>query len=230
MDIEGEAARLADSIAAEHGDDPRGALAAAQRLEAELALTGEHVLRRVVAKVRDAGLSWSEVGDVLGVSKQAAQQRFAGPASGGRVVVGEGLFGRFDEHLRAALAQAVGHAADVGAEQLSAAHLLVGLAGVPAGSGAAILQSLDPDGAALAEVSAPRQRRWRRRRTPLPFSADARAAIEGLGRVADEQNLPAVGTEHLLLVLAADATTDVGRALQARGITAAVVAERLDGP
>lgn len=44
---------------------------------ADEAATG---LRRWVDAARRAGLSWSEVGDTLGISKQAAQQRFGGPA------------------------------------------------------------------------------------------------------------------------------------------------------
>jgi len=37
-----------------------------------------HSLHRWVDAGRHAGLSWSDVGEVLGVSRQAAQQRFAG--------------------------------------------------------------------------------------------------------------------------------------------------------
>lgn len=33
-------------------------------------------LRDIVAKARDDGITWKEIGDTLGVSRQAAQQRF----------------------------------------------------------------------------------------------------------------------------------------------------------
>jgi len=41
---------------------------------------GRIVLHRWVEAARRSGLSWSEIGDVLGISKQAAQQRFRSPA------------------------------------------------------------------------------------------------------------------------------------------------------
>jgi hypothetical protein len=40
-----------------------------------------HSLHRWVDAGRHAGLSWADVGDVLGVSRQAAQQRFSGTRS-----------------------------------------------------------------------------------------------------------------------------------------------------
>jgi hypothetical protein len=41
---------------------------------------GRLVLHRWVDAARRSGLSWSEIGDTLGISKQAAQQRFRNPA------------------------------------------------------------------------------------------------------------------------------------------------------
>jgi hypothetical protein len=50
-----------------------------------------HSLSRWVDAGRHAGLSWAEIGDVLGVSRQAAQQRFSpsdiGPTAGGDWIV-----------------------------------------------------------------------------------------------------------------------------------------------
>ena len=38
----------------------------------------DKVLREQVQRARDAGCSWSEVGEALGTSKQAAWERFSG--------------------------------------------------------------------------------------------------------------------------------------------------------
>ena len=38
----------------------------------------DKVLREQVRRARDAGCSWTEVGEALGTSKQAAWERFAG--------------------------------------------------------------------------------------------------------------------------------------------------------
>jgi hypothetical protein len=64
-------------------------------VEARLTLEGaalvldvaERRLRAAVTAARDAGLSWEDVGDALGTSKQAAWSRFAGPVDPGPVVV-----------------------------------------------------------------------------------------------------------------------------------------------
>ncbi|MET9567854.1 hypothetical protein ACFYNW_35755 [Streptomyces virginiae] len=69
---------LAESL--EH--DPHGylRLVDASRVGAEEA---SRLLREAVHGARAAGHSWDAVGRVLGVSRQAAQQRFAGKAAGG---------------------------------------------------------------------------------------------------------------------------------------------------
>jgi hypothetical protein len=57
------------------------ALVAAARVGAEEA---DRLLHRAVAGARQAGHSWEAIGRLLGVSRQAAQQRFASdPATGG---------------------------------------------------------------------------------------------------------------------------------------------------
>ncbi|MFG2341533.1 hypothetical protein [Streptomyces yangpuensis] len=69
---------LAESL--EH--DPHGylRLVDASRVGAE---ESSRLLREAVQGARAAGHSWDAVGRVLGVSRQAAQQRFAGRATGG---------------------------------------------------------------------------------------------------------------------------------------------------
>ena len=52
---------------------------------------GRIVLHRWVEAARRSGLSWSEIGDALGISKQAAQQRFRSPdADENDLALGEG--------------------------------------------------------------------------------------------------------------------------------------------
>ena len=42
----------------------------------ELASGGDELIGRFVAEAREAGCSWTEIGERMGVSKQAARQRF----------------------------------------------------------------------------------------------------------------------------------------------------------
>jgi hypothetical protein len=67
------------------GTDPAGflALVAAARVGAEEA---DRLLRVAVTGARQAGHSWEAIGRLLGVSRQAAQQRFAASADGGAAV------------------------------------------------------------------------------------------------------------------------------------------------
>lgn len=55
---------------------PMGALAAAR----ELSSVTDVALRAAVSRARAAGHSWSRIGEVLGTTRQAAFQRFGGPA------------------------------------------------------------------------------------------------------------------------------------------------------
>jgi len=64
-------------------DDPLDRLVAAVQVQAELEALGTELVRRYVAKARGAGLSWARIGEALGVTKQAVQQRFTDrPATG----------------------------------------------------------------------------------------------------------------------------------------------------
>ena len=52
----------------------------AVRIAGELDRLGEQVVERYVESARADGRTWSQIGGVLGVTKQAAQQRFVAPA------------------------------------------------------------------------------------------------------------------------------------------------------
>lgn len=69
---------LAARIRAETGDRPLDNVTAAVELTAVLGAVGDRLVNRFVEEARHAGLSWSQIGTSLGVTKQAAQQRFTG--------------------------------------------------------------------------------------------------------------------------------------------------------
>jgi hypothetical protein len=56
-------------------------LRAATETSQELAAVAERLVDHYVRIARDSGSSWTEIGAVLGVSKQAAQQRFPQPSN-----------------------------------------------------------------------------------------------------------------------------------------------------
>lgn len=51
---------------------------------------GRLTLHRWIDAARRTGLSWTEIGAALGISKQAAQQRFKGVDAGDEMEIGEG--------------------------------------------------------------------------------------------------------------------------------------------
>src|SRR2546423_13970534 len=58
--------------------DPLAKVGEAQRRARALNDVGDQLVDHYVAQARAGGASWSQIGDALGVSKQAAQQRRAG--------------------------------------------------------------------------------------------------------------------------------------------------------
>src|SRR6266511_4505808 len=63
--------------------DAAGLLDAAVAVSAGHAAAADRLLDHFVAHARGTGMSWTDIGARLGVSKQAARQRFADPAPTG---------------------------------------------------------------------------------------------------------------------------------------------------
>ncbi len=68
------AVRLADALA-----EPETVGLDAVVAAREVAQRGEDAMREAVGRARAAGVTWQEIGDVLGTSRQAAFQRFGRP-------------------------------------------------------------------------------------------------------------------------------------------------------
>src|SRR5438034_4162704 len=98
---------------------PLDRLQAAALVADELRSVGDEVLARFVAEARAAGCPWSEVGAVLGVSKQAAQQRF--PAGGPLSSWPNGV----TDPVRAAMVVAQEESRELGHNYVGNEHLLL---------------------------------------------------------------------------------------------------------
>jgi Clp amino terminal domain, pathogenicity island component len=106
---------------------PLERLIAAGALAAKLRARSDELLDQFVAAARDTGASWSEIGNVLGTSKQAAQQRFAALAEPQPGAAPLGLRGPAGAVLDAAAeqARALGH------HYVRPEHLVLGLVSQP---------------------------------------------------------------------------------------------------
>lgn len=176
---------------------PLDRLQAAVSVIDELHSVGEEVLDRFVAEARAAGCSWSQIGAALGVSKQAAQQRF--PA-GGRL---SSWPDRVTDTVRAAMVVAQEESRELGHNYVGNEHLLLGLLARTDGMAADVLRELGVTRQAILSrtrevVGAGAPRRWE----PLGVTPRLKRTLELARAEARRLGHRCAGTEHVLLGIA----------------------------
>lgn len=167
----------------------------------------DHVIGHFVDQARRAGASWTEIGQSMGVTKQAAQKRFVPREPNDARRQGATVFSRFTDRARRAVAQAQEEARLERHASVGPAHVILGLVHEPetlAGRciralgvqldavRSAARDSLDPPG---DEAEA---------KEHVPFSAHAKKLLELTTREALRLGHNYVGTEHILLGLLVD--------------------------
>jgi hypothetical protein len=78
MDAVGVAG-LADAVRKQAPGGPVDRIEVALMVSEELASCADELIGQLVAEARRAGCSWTEIGQRIGVSKQAARERFGDP-------------------------------------------------------------------------------------------------------------------------------------------------------
>jgi Clp amino terminal domain, pathogenicity island component len=180
---------------------PLGRLRAASALAGHLADVGDAALGYFVDQARHTGHSWSQIGDALGVSKQAAQQKqTAREASNLR----ESGLERFTPRARNALSDAQVVAREWGHAYVGTEHLLLALYRDPHGLAALILveSGLGEDQAAATIA----QRVKRGAGVPegdftLPLTPKVSGVLHAARSASADLGHSYVGTEHLLIGL-----------------------------
>lgn len=209
-------------------------LAAAVALSSELDELRDELVDHYVRLARERGLSWVQIGQQLGVSRQAAHQRF-----GARRVRALDV-GRRRRRRRGAtcepatkadlemmtggakdaLATAQDEARKLGHGYLGTEHLLLGVLADHNGVAAKAMRALD--------ISADIVRRrimeivGRGRETPvgeIPLTPRSKKVLELSRAEAKRMKQNSVGTEHLLLALAAEGEGMAARTLVDSGVT-----------
>jgi hypothetical protein len=123
------------------GGGPLDRLADAMEVSDQLSEQADSLIGHFVDQARRSGASWSQIGGSMGVTKQAAQQRFT-PAD---------AFGRFTPRARNSLA-AAGQLTGSAAAHVGPAQTAAGLLTEPASIAALVITSAGIDAAALAEA------------------------------------------------------------------------------
>lgn len=180
---------------------PLERLEAAVRLSQEISDAADAVLGHFVFEARKAGLSWSQVGGALGVTKQAAQQRFVARFPDWPDF--ENAMRRIDDRGRLVFERAGADARRRGHDYLGTEHVLLGILEDP--DAEAVLVA---NGVAAATVRAEIERAIEHPRArvlgpddPVRLTPRASRVVErALGeatRLAEDRIAP----EHLLLGL-----------------------------
>ena len=201
-------------------------VAVSARMTAELAQIGDALLGHFVDKARQAGHSWTDIGGSLGVTRQAARQRF---------LEAPGLAGmeRLTERAKRVLDHASTRAARFGHSYRGTEHLLLGLFDEPDGLAARVLCELGVTVAAvedrvraLVPWSSPSEVR-----AQLPLNPRASRVLElAVTYEAPDLGADYVGTEHVLLGLLREGNGVAARILHDHDVdhakTKALVAAR----
>lgn len=203
---------------------PLGRLRAASGLAGHLAEVGDAALGYFVDQARHAGHSWSQIGDALGVSKQAAQQKHTvrQPPS-----VEEPGSERLTLRARKALGDAELVAREWGHDYIGTEHLLLSLYRDSYGLAAVILvESGLSEGQATGAVAQRVAPGGGSRAGKLPFTPRASGVLAAARAAAVDLGHGYVGTEHLLIGL--DRVDGVAKeVLEGAGLTPELVEQRV---
>jgi hypothetical protein len=202
---------LIQQVEALHPDtDPITHLADAVVTANELTEHADHLVGHFVDAARAAGASWAQIGEGLGVSKQAVQQRFV-PREPGTMadfehsftLPSKGRFHRYTDRAKHCVTAAEEIARSAANSEVGPVHLLVGLFVEPEALAYRALEDLgtaSPEGIRQAAVAAlppagPDVQ------GPIPFRTEGKKILDLAVREALRLGHNYVGTEHLLLAL-----------------------------
>jgi Clp amino terminal domain, pathogenicity island component len=197
------AVRLDDLISAVSSAHPEvlDRVTGAVALADHLGDVADHLIGHFVDQARRSGASWSEIGRSMGVSKQAAQQRFVAKGTPAALDPSQG-FSRFDDEARRVVVAAQETARSAGNDRIGLGHLVLALVADEAGTAARAVaaQGLDLDTvrrtatATLPAAGGPAP-------DMVPFDDRAREALEQTFRVAMRLGAESVGAGHVLLAV-----------------------------
>jgi hypothetical protein len=198
---------------------PAARLRAAIDLSRDLSDLGDAVIERVVVEARAAGMSWTEIGQVFGTSKQAVQQRYGTTSDRpGR------LPGRWSPVANDALNRAGQVARELGHGHVGTEHLLLTLVTTERGIAAEVLRDLGvaPDRILSTSCVVPGAR------IEAPPEGVAvmprlKQALEHSRRIADGLDVRTADTEHLLAGIVAVSDSMAVEILRRLGVSAADV-------
>ena len=163
----------------------------------------DHLIGHFVDQARRSGASWTEIGQSMGVSKQAAQKRFVAKGETIDLDPSQG-FNRFTDRARKVVVAAQEEAHAAGNPESGTSHIVLGLLAEPNGIAGKVivaqgvtLEQVRAAATATLPVPVPRDQMP----ALIPYNAQAKKALELTFREALRLGHNYVGTEHILLAL-----------------------------
>jgi len=171
---------------------------------------GDQLVGHYVGMAKQAGASWSEIGEAIGVSKQAAQQRHS-----------PGPFERFTDLNRHSIVLAQEAARTYKHDTIGTEHILLGLLGEPRGLAYEVLMakagSEERVREAIERALPPAGKKAPRGH--IAFASESKQTIELAIRAAADLGHDRVGTEHMLLGLIRAEESPAAQILHSLGFT-----------
>jgi len=210
-------------------------VSAAMRISEHLGELADHVIGHFVDQARKAGASWTEIGQSMGVTKQAAQKRFVPKAAEWPLPPDEAdyhqamaeafrahPFSRFTPRARSSISAAAEEARERRHDHVLPEHIALGLLHEPEGLAVKAIEALgvpvDSARTALAGTLPPAAVN-----EPvtgqMPFSPRAKKMVQLAVREALKLGHNYIGTEHLLLSVLVNEEGSGGGPLTGLGIT-----------
>jgi hypothetical protein len=187
----------------QQADDPLARIEAAAAIRVQMEQRSDELLDHFVGEARSDGCSWAQIGEALGVTRQAAQQRHGGLA--GRLWRGltDGLFKRFTARAKATVVAAQDVARTRGDAAVDTEHVLLGLFAGEENVATIVLGRLGIDRATvLREIDERVPAGGGAPRGHIPFTRPAKKTLELALREALRMGHNYIGCEHILLALA----------------------------
>lgn len=209
---------------AQEADDALVRLAKAVEMSSQLTELGDHLIGHFVDEARRGGASWAEIGESLGVTKQAAQKRFVPRES---PELGKPSTERYTQRSRRVIALARHHARF--SERIGTEHLLLGLLDESAGLAAKTIAKLESgDGSTRIATLNRLDSEARQRPEKQPYTTQCKKALELAVREALRMGHMFIGTEHILLGVLAEGEGTAADVLHTTGVTHAVAAAHIE--
>jgi Clp amino terminal domain, pathogenicity island component len=171
---------------------------------------GDQLIDHYVSKAKQVGASWTEIGDAIGVSKQAAQQRHT-PAA----------FERFTDLNRHSIVLAQEAARTHKHDFIGTEHLLLGLLGEPRGLAYQVLVAKTESEQRIRDAieDAVPLAGQKALRGHIAFRPESKEVIEQARRASADLGHDWVGTEHMLLGLIRAEQSPAAQILRHLGFT-----------